>query len=228
MSRVRLLGEVALVLALSLLGLIAGAATGWPPLSPILGMVFPLAAATVFLWREGVGWRDLGFARTMPLGRFLGYTVGTLIVVFVVTNYLVTPVMRAFGIPPIDVAVLAREIEGNWATYLVFLLPIGWGSAAFGEELLARGYLLHRFAQLAGRPLAVVLQAAVFAAAHFYQGIMGVANIFALALIFGVVYYRCGRNLWPLIVAHGLTDTVGLTLLFLGRADLLTGADSAV
>jgi len=30
------------------------------------------------------------------------------------------------------------------------------------------------------------------------------------------VYLADGRNLWPLIVAHGLVDTVNLTLLHLG------------
>lgn len=56
------------------------------------------------------------------------------------------------------------------------------------------------------------------------QGPTGVANIFVLALVFGAVYLRSGRNLWPLIAAHGIIDTVGITLIYLGRTDLLVGA----
>ncbi len=215
--------EVVAVLLLSFLGLVAGALTGWVPASPILGTLFAVAGATLFLRREGVSWQALGFARRMPAGKFLFFTTVTLVAVFVVTSFLVTPALRLAGAPPLDVSVLAALIEGNLANYLVFLLPISWGTAAVGEELIARGFLQYRFEQLGGPVLAVLLQASLFALAHSYQGITGVINIFFLALIFGAVYYRCGRNLWPLIAAHGLIDTVGMTLLFLGRTDLLLG-----
>jgi CAAX protease family protein len=35
-------------------------------------------------------------------------------------------------------------------------------------------------------------------------------------LIFGLVYLGSGRNLWASIVAHGVTDTVGIALIFFG------------
>ena len=108
--------------------------------------------------------------------------------------------------------------------YLWFLIPVAWGSAAIGEEMLARGFLLHRAEGLTGTTVAVVLQAALFAMAHFYQGLTGVVNIFVLALVFGAVYLKSGRNLLPLIVAHGLIDTYGLTMLYVGRADMLLGS----
>ena len=40
--------------------------------------------------------------------------------------------------------------------------------------------------------------------------------IFAIGLILGAVFIRCGRNLWPVIVAHGVIDTIGITALYLG------------
>jgi membrane protease YdiL (CAAX protease family) len=40
---------------------------------------------------------------------------------------------------------------------------------------------------------------------HFYQGAVGVVGIAPLALLFAYGFARTGR-LWPLIVAHALTD----------------------
>ena len=36
------------------------------------------------------------------------------------------------------------------------------------------------------------------------------------ALIMGAGTLIWGRNLWPAIVAHGLTDTLGFTLIYFG------------
>ncbi len=216
--------QVLAIVLLSLLGLALGVITGIAAMGPILGMLLPIAGATVFLHREGSGWRELGFFQPMAPRRVAGYTLAALIGAYLVTTFLVTPLMEAAGARPLNVAGLKRLIEGNLGSYLVFLLPVGWGSAAFGEELIARGFLQNRFRLLFGAPPAVVVQAAIFASAHFYQGAMGVVNIFALAIVFGAVYERCGRNLWPVILAHGIVDTIGITLIYLGHADLLTGA----
>jgi membrane protease YdiL (CAAX protease family) len=43
-------------------------------------------------------------------------------------------------------------------------------------------------------------------------------NAASIGLVSGAVYWGDGRDLWPLIVAHGLIDSVSLTLLRLGVA----------
>jgi len=218
--------QVLAVVVLALLGQIVGSLFPWLVLGPIVGMLLPLGAATWFLRRDGVRWSDLGFARSMPAGRCAALTLSALAVIYVTTSFIVTPILRAAGAPPLDVSLLVGILEGDLGNYLWFLIPVSWGSAAFGEELLARGFLLHRFERLYGIGLAIILQAFLFAAGHFYQGITGMVNIFVVALVMGVVYIRAGRNFWPVIVAHGVIDTVGITALYLGYADLLTGAES--
>jgi membrane protease YdiL (CAAX protease family) len=131
--------------------------------------------------------------------------------------------MRRLGAPPVDVDLVADFIEGDLGNYLLFLIPIGWGTAAFGEELLVRGFLLARFSALVGTAWGVVLQAGLFTLGHAYQGVTGMVNIFAVGLILGVVTLRAGGNLWPAIVAHGLIDTLGLTLIYLGYAGMAAG-----
>jgi membrane protease YdiL (CAAX protease family) len=48
------------------------------------------------------------------------------------------------------------------------------------------------------------------------MGPRGVMNAAAIGLVSGVVYRANGRNLWPLVIAHGLVDSVGLTMLRVG------------
>ena len=76
---------------------------------------------------------------------------------------------------------------------------------------------MNRLENLTSSPLwSVIGQAAIFALAHAYQGVTGVLMVFTVALIFGAIFYRCGRNLWPVIVAHGLVDTIAVTSFYFG------------
>jgi hypothetical protein len=49
------------------------------------------------------------------------------------------------------------------------------------------------------------------------QGITGQIENAIDGLLLGVLYLACGRNLWVPIIAHGITDTADLMLLFLGK-----------
>jgi len=111
-------------------------------------------------------------------------------------------------------------IEGNLTVYLTWMLVI-WTSAAFGEEMFFRGFLITRFERVvAGIPFAIViaigLAALIFGAGHFYyQGVRGLVVIAAIGLVIGMFFLLYKRNLWPLILAHGLVDTLGMTARYL-------------
>lgn len=49
-----------------------------------------------------------------------------------------------------------------------------------------------------------------------YQGWTGIVGTEMYGLFYGVATLSFGRNLWPAILAHGLLDTLGFTLLYLG------------
>ena len=104
---------------------------------------------------------------------------------------------------------------------LLYMLPFVWLFAAFGEEVLYRGFVLTRIAQVLGQGrtawgAAIVLQALPFALAHAYQGPVGMAGVFVAAVITGAGTVLWGRSLWPAMLAHGLQDTVGLYALYAG------------
>ena len=205
-------------------GAVAGALTGIVVMGPIFAVCVPLAVATAFLWIRGEQWRQLNLFRGLPWKGIVGWTLAAILITLVLSNFVVTPVLKQLGVPPTNVSALVSLIEGDLTYYLLFLFPVAWGSAAVGEELLVRGYLLHRMETLSNTWIAVILQAFIFSLAHLYQGWMGVINIFVLALVFGIVFVRSGRSLWPLIIAHGLIDTIAITLIYIGRSDLLVGA----
>jgi len=94
--------------------------------------------------------------------------------------------------------------------------------ATFLEEFIFRGYLLNRIVDLQGRQTKLALmisvagQAIIFGLAHAYQGPVGVFKTGAIGLVFGLAYLAVGRNLWPLIIAHGLIDSIDMVTHYLG------------
>ncbi len=79
-------------------------------------------------------------------------------------------------------------------------------SAGVCEEVFYRGYLLW-WGQAIGAPIwaAVAISAALFGAAHAYQGADGALRVFGLGVVFGAIAWLTG-SIWIPIVAHGLID----------------------
>jgi len=103
-------------------------------------------------------------------------------------------------------------------------LLIVWTFAAFGEEMSYRGYLLTRGAEMFGRSKAGYLSAMIavailFGFGHYYKGPAGVVDSTYSGLVLGSAYLLSGRNLWAAILAHGLSDTFAIFVLFMGWAN---------
>jgi hypothetical protein len=105
-----------------------------------------------------------------------------------------------------------------------FLLDIFFGvwiGAAIGEEVFFRGFLLARFTTLFGGgrlalALAVIAQAIWFGSGHISQGISGMIMAATIGLVLGVFFLtRARRALLPLIIGHGMVDTVSQTIFYL-------------
>ena len=148
----------------------------------------------------------------------LGVAVGVVYQVF--SLYVIEPLIVQLTGRSIDLSQFA-QIKGNVFVLAIFLLLV-WTFAAFGEELVHRGYLMNRVAQLAGGStrawaLSLVVVNVLFGVAHLYQGISGVAAVIAAGLVYGALYLWSGRNLWVPIIAHGVYDTVAFLLVFWGK-----------
>ena len=66
--------------------------------------------------------------------------------------------------------------------------------------------------------VATVIAAVLFGVGHYYKGPVGMIDSGVAGLILGGAYLLSGRCLWTTILAHGLIDTTGVTLLYLGLA----------
>jgi hypothetical protein len=198
------------------------------PAMPLLRYTYISFAIIVLLlvWLKLRGEQLSTFGLVAPRWlRDIGWGVLLTIALIAVTNLvdqLLTPRIVAWtGANPNLAAETFASIKGNLPVFLM-IIPAVWAFAAFGEEFLYRGYLMTRLADIFGGGrmawvLAIAGQALFFALAHWYQGVVGMVSIGIGAVITGIATVAWGRNLWPAIVAHGLTDTLGFTLLYLGR-----------
>jgi len=60
--------------------------------------------------------------------------------------------------------------------------------------------------------------AVLFGFGHYYKGPAGVLDSTYSGLVLGGAYLLSGRNLWAPILAHGISDTFAVVVLFLGLA----------
>jgi membrane protease YdiL (CAAX protease family) len=187
---------------------------------PFSSTPFLLLLTWMSLRLRRVPWRDIGFTRpTHPLRTVVIGTITGVVFQFA-SLYALEPLLaRMTGALP-D-ASLFSSLRGNVSELLITLLIV-WSLAAFGEEITFRGYLTTRVRDLFGPgrytwALAVIVTSVLFGMTHLYQGGSGVLENIVAGLVFGALYLGAGRNLMATIIAHGVFDTVGAMLLFLGK-----------
>ena len=175
----------------------------------------PLSAILVLLWAQQshTPWRELGFVR--PRSWFGILAVG---IVFGVVFKLVMKavVMPLLGADPINHAY--QYVVGNPAALpgILYAAVIG---AAFGEEIVFRGYFFERLGKLLGtgtaaRVAIVLLTSGLFGLAHFFnQGLPGVLQGTITGLVFGAVFAATGR-IWTLIFAHAAFNLTAIAIIY--------------
>jgi uncharacterized protein len=179
-----------------------------------------IAAATLLLRLSGRRWADAGLRKVKPLRFLLAIPLG-LAAAFAISS--VAEVAAAkLGIQGTPADDWYSALHGNVELYLFYLIPVTWGTAAFGEEMLFRGFFLDALQRLfgsggpIGTTIAIIAQAVIFGLLHLYQGAAGASVAAALGLALGFVWWFSGRNLWASIVVHGIIDSFSITGLYLG------------
>lgn len=165
------------------------------------------------------GWRQLGLRRPTSWLHAIGVGTAAGVVYQAVSIWLVIPLLYQITNEPLDLSQFT-SLHRN-VSLLFFWLAISWTIGAFGEEMVYRGYLLNRAADLFGQSqgglaFGLFISSALFGMGHAYQGINGIVDTFFFGCVMAGLYYFEQRNLWPLIIAHGVYDTVALVLIFLG------------
>ncbi len=196
-------------------------------LSGPISLVMTLAVLTIYLHSRGLGWPDMGL-RALPGIKAKLMVIPQAFLTFLAFAAVVAPVLVAaemFGWEfltekPAGVEERWGNVRGNLPMYLIWL-GIVWTTAAFGEEMFFRGYLVTRlqtaFSSIKfGNALAVITPALLFGAAHvYYQGLRGFVLTGLIGLAFGTMFLLFKRNLWPLVLWHGIIDTLTFTAIFM-------------
>ena len=176
--------------------------------------------AWLSLWARKLRWRDVGLSlfRNWKTTLALGVAAGLLMEAFEL--FVSQPLLVKFLGKNPDFEDF-RPLIGNLKLTILFV-ALAWILAAFGEEMVYRGYLMNRVADLFNRTrrawlISLVVVHVGFALAHAYQGLTGAIDEGLMGLLLGVIYLRTGRNLSVPIVAHGVADTIDFLLMFLGK-----------
>jgi uncharacterized protein len=170
-----------------------------------LAVTFQLVAwgalGLYLLWRSGFGPAQIGLGRVRLRPDVLGgLGLAALIGLPGLGLYVAA---RALGL---SAHVEPAELYDTWWRIPVLIVTAfanGWA-----EEVIVVAFLLTRLRQLRVNPVAALLVSSLLRGAyHLYQGFSaGLGNI-VMGLVFAYVWQRTGR-LWPLIIAHGIIDTV--------------------
>jgi membrane protease YdiL (CAAX protease family) len=183
--------------------------------------VFSVGIATVVLKSRGTGWRDIGLARPDSWPKTLLFAAGTLLGFMLVS---VTMQIILANLPGVEMAAADRSsfdpLYGN-LPLLLLSVAAAWTVIAFGEEMVFRAFLTNDLARLfpgssARWVFALVGSSFIFGLVHFSWGLAGIVETTLMGFVFGFAYLRSGQNLWVTIIAHGLANTLGFVLVFMG------------
>jgi membrane protease YdiL (CAAX protease family) len=174
-----------------------------------------VGAATLLLYYRKQSWKDLGLIKPDHLLKSLGVaviiligTVASMMIFEIFVRDLLFNNMQS-GAEPSSFS----ELEGN-LPYFFSIIIFVWIESFF-EELQDRGFSLNRFDSLFSKiPLSTVLavlsQAAIFGFRHSYDFSPRSITTGLIGLVFGTIYVLTGRNLWPLIIAHIILNTMSM------------------
>jgi membrane protease YdiL (CAAX protease family) len=177
-----------------------------------------VAAAMLFLWWRGPGWRAIGLRRPASLTRTLALGVGVGVGYQLLGTFLVEPLVARLTSGTLPDVSQFRSLIGN-KMQLAYWLAISWTLAAILEELSFRGWLMTRFAEVGHFDrrwwlVSVIATSVLFGVVHAYQSLSGIVATGLTGLLFGGLYLATGRNLWACIIAHGVLDATGFVMMY--------------
>jgi len=187
-----------------------------PFASTIYALVFVLIS--IIVRRKGL--KGIGLIRPKSWGLTLVLGIVGGCVYQFLSLYAIEPLIgRITGSLP-DLSNFAA-IKGD-AKFLLTWLAITWLAAAFGEEIVYRGYMMNRVADFFRNSktrwmIGLLFSSVLFGTIHHYQGLSGMLSTGISGLFFGAYFLASGRNLWASILAHGVSNSIGFILIFLGR-----------
>lgn len=185
------------------------------------GLLWSFSTLIIATWRikaRNISWKDLGLCKPESIKKTILVSIGILIATVLsimffhmIKDYLPLPLepknysessASKFG-----------DLKGNWLLFFTIIPMVLIESML--EELLDRGFLINWFEKLFSKTsvatiLAVLLQAAIFGFRHSNDLSERSITVGLIGLVMGIAYVKFGRNLWPLIIAHCVLNTMSM------------------
>jgi len=126
----------------------------------------------------------------------------------------ISPLLPEREPPSQEVLKLLTGLASNPLYLAIWLGPVVWLGVAAFEEMVRVFFMDCLWRMKQGKVweiFSLVLVAACTGLIHYYQGYFAVVTIFVQGLVIGYLYYRW-RRIWPLIIAHGLFDSLQIIM----------------
>ena len=197
-------------------------ATGLSYLDRNYGFFFGLGLVFLLLRKNKYKWSEFGFGKKFTKNTIIQSIIYTVLIT-VLTYVCIEPFLEMyFG--KMDLSSL-DDIRGNFVGYVVLMLVM-WVFAAFGEELLFHGYYMKKLAELLGDSdkawfVSAILISVYFGASHNYQGTTGMISVGLANFFSALIFYKNRTNLTLLILIHGFYDSIGITLIYLNKDQVI-------
>src|SRR5262245_27371333 len=176
-----------------------------------IGKVLLVGVASGLVLLRGERLADIGLKKPDNWARTLIIAIGLAAIVFVAMYVSEKAGFRR------DLSKF-KDVQGNLEVtiYGVFYAFIG---AGLYEEFTFRGFLMQGLAMLFGGSraawiVACIAQGALFGLGHAYQHPLGIAVTGTLGILMGLLVLASGRNLWVVIIGHGLFDASRFVLFY--------------
>ncbi len=205
--------SLALVVVVALIVVVAGIKRS--AIGELIAFLLVMAATW---WRAG-SLAPLGLVRPDRWGRTLAIGLVAGIVLALASTLLIEPLAEKLTGEKHDFSAY-DSLRGN-VSLLLKWMPIVWIWVALIEEVIFRGFILKELVLLGGGGKAsvvigLVISSVIFGLPHAYQGKSGVISTAIVGFLLGALFVWGGYNLWLVILAHGVTDTVGLAMICAG------------
>ena len=185
------------------------------------GLFWSFSTLVIAIWRmkvRNISWKNLGLSKPESIKKTLFVTIGILIaIVLTIMAFEMIKDYLPFSIEQKNYSENSASkfgnLKGNWLLFFTIIPAVLVESML--EELLDRGFLINWFERLFSSItfatiIAVVLQAAIFGFRHSYDFSERSITVGIIGLIMGIAYVKFGRNLWPLIIAHCILNTMSM------------------
>lgn len=138
---------------------------------------------------------------------------------FLFYYYMMMPSVVYLTGEPMDFSAF-EPYKGNLSA-MISLFIYMWVSAAFGEEIVFRGYLMQQFTKFFGSSklslvINILLLGVLFGSMHAYQGISGQILSGITGMILAVIFHVRKNDLWFNIILHGFIDITALAFIYYG------------